>query len=252
LIHPAGIHPTAIVDENVSIGKDVCLDAHVRVREGAVIGDGAIIYSGVHIGRGVQVGEQTVIYPNSTIRELCVIGKRCILHSNSVIGTDGFGFAPVGGIKAKIPQVGIVRLGDDVEIGANSAVDRATCGETVLEDGVKIDNLCQIGHNVRIGKHTTISGASAIAGSTTIGTNCTIGGQTGISGHLEIGDNVMSGGGTLILQSVPSDTIVSGRPAMEHRKNVRGVMALPRLPEAIRRIRTLEQRLEELEKQLNG
>jgi UDP-3-O-[3-hydroxymyristoyl] glucosamine N-acyltransferase len=252
LIHPAGIHPTAVVEENVSLGQGVSLDAHVHIREGAVIEDGAVLYSGVHVGRGAHVGAGTVIYPNTTIRDYCLIGSRCILHSNVAIGSDGFGFAPVGGIKAKISQIGIVRLGNDVEVGSNSAIDRATCGETLIEDGVKIDNLVQIGHNVRVGKHTTISGASAIAGSATIGSNCTLGGQTGVNGHIEIGDNVMVGGGSGVMQSVPSDSIVSGFPAIDHKRNLRAVTAQPRLPEALKRIRTLEMRLEELEKRLNG
>jgi UDP-3-O-[3-hydroxymyristoyl] glucosamine N-acyltransferase len=252
LVHPKGIHPSAVMEANVSLGQDVGLDAYVCIREGAVIEDGAVLYSGVHVGRGAHVGAGTVVYPNTTIRDYCVVGSRCIIHSNVAIGSDGFGFAPAGGVKAKISQIGIVRLGDDVEIGSNSAVDRATCGETLIEDGVKIDNLVQIGHNVRIGKHTTISGASAIAGSTTIGSNCTLGGQTGINGHIEIGDNVMVGGGSAVLQSVASNAVISGTPAIEHKQNLRCVTSMPRLPEALRRIRTLEKRLEELEKHLNG
>ena len=252
LIHPSGIHSTAVVGKNVSLGQGVCLDAHVLIRDDAVIEDGSVLYSGVHIGRGAHVGAGTIIYPNTTIRDHCVVGSRCIIHSNVAIGSDGFGFAPVGGIKAKISQIGIVRIGDDVEIGSNSAVDRATCGETLIEDGVKIDNLVQIGHNVRVGKHSTISGASAIAGSATIGSNCTIGGQAGINGHIEIGDNVMVGGRSGVLKSIPSDSIVSGYPAIDHKQSLRVMTSQPRLPEVLKRIHTLEKRIEELEKGING
>lgn len=252
LIHPEGIHPTAILDDDVALGDNVALDAHVRIAQGAVIGDNVVMYAGVYIGRETIIGDDTVLYPNVSIRERVQIGKRCILHSNVGIGGDGFGFTPINGVQHKIPQVGTVRIGDDVEIGSNSTIDRATCGQTVIGDGTKIDNHVVVGHNVRIGKHCTLSGGVAIAGSAIIADHVTIGGMAGVRGHIEIGDHVMIGGGSGVMKSVPSGAVVSGLPADDHSATLKAYMAIRRLPKLLRTVRALEKRLEQLESTDHG
>ena len=252
LKHPTGIHPTAVVGKNVTLGKGVALDAHVTLSDGCNIGDGAILYAGVYVGRGASIGAGTVIYPNTTIREGVALGARCLIHNNASIGSDGFGFQSANGARAKVPQVGCVIVGDDVEIGANSSVDRATCGETRIGDGTKIDNLVQIGHNVKIGKHCTISGSSGIAGSATIGDHVTIGGMVGVGDHVEIGDNVMVGGRSGVTKSVEAGRVVSGFPVRDHDESRRIVAGQRRLPQALRKIRQLEERLKLLEQRLDG
>ncbi len=252
LVHPRGIHPTAVIGEGVVLGKNVALDAHVCLADHSRIGDDAVLYAGVYVGRACVIGPNTVIYPNAVIRERVTIGARCIIHANASVGSDGFGFAPMNGIKAKIPQVGTVVIGDDVEIGSNSAVDRATAGHTIIGHGVKIDNLVQIGHNTRIGDHTTISGSSAVAGSAVIGSHVTVGGMSGINGHIEIGDHAVIAGRSGITQSVAPGRIVSGFPENDHAVTRRIYAAQPRLPEALRRLRQLEERLKELEQRLDG
>ena len=252
LIHPSGIHPTATMGKNVTLGENVALDAHVHLADGVSVGDGAILYAGVYVGRNSEIGAGTIVYANTTIRENCTVGKNCIIHCNVAIGTDGFGFTPVQGIRAKIPQVGRVEIGDNVEIGSNSAVDRATCGVTRIGDGSKIDNLVQIAHNVKIGKNTTISGMSGIAGSTSIGDNVTVAAKVGINGHIVVGDNVIIGGNAGVTDSVADGAIVSGFPAVDHKRFMRQLMGQKRVPEALKTIRDLERRIEELEKKLNG
>ena len=252
LKHPEGIHPTAVVGKNVALGEGVALDAHVNVSDGCRIGDGAVLYAGVYIGRGSSVGPGTVIYPNATVREGVTIGARCLIHNNASIGSDGFGFQSENGARAKVPQVGQVIIGDDVEIGANSSVDRATCGVTRIGDGTKIDNLVQVGHNVRIGKHCIISGSSAIAGSATIGDNVTIGGMVGVGNYVEIGDNVTVGGRSGVTKSVESGRVVSGFPVTGHDESRRILVSQRRLPQALRQIRELQERLKLLEQRLDG
>ncbi|MFP6583696.1 MAG: UDP-3-O-(3-hydroxymyristoyl)glucosamine N-acyltransferase [Candidatus Hydrogenedentota bacterium] len=252
LIHPRGIHAASTRGENVTLGDNVALDAHVHLADNCRIGHNVVLYAGVYIGRNTCIGDNTVIFPNTTVRENSSIGKNCIIHSNVAIGSDGFGFTPMGGIHAKIPQVGRVEIGDDVEIGSNSAIDRATCGVTRIGNGTKIDNLVQIAHNVHIGEHTTISGMSAIAGSAIIGSNVTMAGKSGIMGHITVGDNSVVGADSGVLQSIGEGSIVSGFPAIDHKTNLRQMMGQRRLPQALRTIRNLEKRIEELEKKLNG
>ena len=181
---PAGVHPTAVVAAGAKLGKGVSIGA------------------GCVIGEGVTIGDDSCLYPRVVVYRNCVLGKRNIVHSGAVIGADGFGFADDGGQWVKIPQVGGVRIGDDVEIGANSAIDRGALDDTILEDGVKLDNLVQVGHNVRIGAHTAIAGCAGIAGSARIGRGCTIGGAAVILGHLELADGVHVSAGTLISRSI--------------------------------------------------
>jgi len=251
-VHPSGQHPTAAIGENVTLGENVALDAHVRLADNCRIGSNVILYAGVYVGRHSAIGDNTIVYPNTSIREYVTIGRRCIIHSNVSIGTDGFGFTPMDGKRAKIPQVGTVEIGDDVEIGSNTGIDRATSGKTIIGSGTKIDNLVQIGHNVVIGENTTISGATGIAGSTTIGNGVTIGGMVGLSGHIEIGDNVMIAGASQVAHSIPPNKMVSGYPAIEHSLGRKVIMSQKRLPELLRRVRSLEQKLEKLENNDHG
>jgi len=181
----AAIHPSAVIDPDAVV--------HPTARIGALC----------VVERGARIGADTVLKARVTVGEDCVIGARCILHPGVVIGADGFGFAPRGGEWEKIEQLGTVRIGDDVEIGANTCIDRGALGDTVIEEGVKLDNLIQIAHNVRIGRHTAMAGCSAVAGSTVIGAHCTVGGQAGIVGHLTIGDHVHISAATLVTRSLP-------------------------------------------------
>ena len=247
LSHPEGIHPTAVIGKNVTLGKNVALDSHVRIADDCEIGDDVVLYSGVYIGRGSGVGAGTVIFPNTTVRERITIGKRCLIHSNVAIGSDGFGFSRQDGAQGKIPQVGTVIIGDDVEIGSNTAVDRATCGVTTIGDGSKIDNLVQIGHNASIGKHCTLCAKVGVAGSATVGDNVTIGGGSLINGHIEVGDNVTIGGFSGVTKSIKAGQVVSGFPAINHEREKRIIASRKRLPEALRRIAELERRLKKLE-----
>ncbi len=249
LIHPKGIHPAAVVGDGAVLGEGVALDAYVVVAAGARIGDRTILYAGVYVGRDASIGADCVLYPHVSVRERVRMGARCIVHANSTIGTDGFGFANAGERKMKIPQIGSVIIGDDVEIGSNTSIDRATTGNTTIGSGTKIDNLVQIGHNVSIGSHCTISGGTGIAGSTIIGNNVTVGGQVGTAGHLTIGDNVIVAGRAGVTKSVPANSVISGFPHADHKASQRALAGLRRLPEALRRLRTLEKQVEESGKQ---
>jgi UDP-3-O-[3-hydroxymyristoyl] glucosamine N-acyltransferase len=248
-IHPKGIHPQAEIAPSARLGKGCAVDAFARVAEDAVLGDGVILYSGVYIGRGVNIGPQTIVYPNACIREYVTVGGGCIIHANVSIGSDGFGFVALpDGRRHKIPQVGTVEIGDDVEIGANTAVDRATVGVTRIGKGTKIDNLVQIGHNVTIGEHCTISGACALAGSASIGNRVTMGGQSGMAGHIHIGDDCIIGGGSGVTGSLAPGSIVQGTPAIDQKLNQRVWLSFKRLPEVLKRLRQIEQRLDRMEK----
>jgi len=243
-----GIHPATIVAESARIGQ-ASIGPYVVIEEEAEVGDEAILYPFVYIGRRAKVGNKTVLYPNVSIREECEIGKCCILHCGVVIGSDGFGFATdPKGIHRKIPQVGQVILGDDVEIGANTTVDRAALGVTVIKSGTKIDNLVQVGHNVVIGENCLLAGQVGISGSTEIGDRVVIGGQAGLAGHIQVGGRAIIGAQAGVTKSVPPDAAVSGYPARPHSEAKRREAAVLRLPEALRRIAELERRLEALDK----
>jgi len=250
--HPSGIHATAVMGENVQLGKDVALGAHVVLADECRIGDGAVLYAGTYVGHAATIGPETVIYPNVTVLDGVSVGARCVLHSGVVLGADGFGFAPLEGLWSKIPQVGTVRIGDGVEIGANSAVDRATFGATTIGAGTKIDNLVQIGHNVEIGEHCIVAGMAGIAGSAIIGNRVMMGAGAGIAGHLDIGDGVQIAGFSGVTKSVKPGQVVSGFPAMDHNGDKRIQASQRRLPEVLRRLRELERRLVEVERQLHG
>jgi UDP-3-O-[3-hydroxymyristoyl] glucosamine N-acyltransferase len=249
---PPGIHPTAVVDAGVKLGTGVRIGAHVVVGERSSIGDGAMIMHGTVIGRDVTIGARTLLYANVTVREGCRIGDRVIIHSGTVIGSDGFGFAPKpDGTYEKIPQLGIVAVGDDVEIGANCTVDRATMGETRIEKGTKLDNLIQVAHNVVIGEHTVIAAQAGISGSTRIGKRNMIGGQVGFAGHLAIADDSKWGAQSGVHRSatVPGGTYM-GTPAVPFRLASRIMGGMPQLPEALATIRDLKSEVEALRKEI--
>ena len=207
---PAGIHPSAIVDPAASVAGDAWVGPFAVVEAGAVIAAGASLGAHAFVGRDCRVGERTRLGPRTSLMQGTRVGARCILHAGAVLGADGFGFAPTEGRWEKIEQLGTVQVGDDVEIGANSCIDRGALGDTVIGDGVKIDNLVQIGHNVKIGAHTAIAGCVGIAGSTTIGAHCMVGGGAGITGHIGIVDHVVIAGATQISKSITKPGLYSG------------------------------------------
>lgn len=245
--HPTEIHPQAVIGEHVTLGENVSIDAFVHVGDNAVIGDNTVLYSGVYVGAYSQIGADCILYPNVVVRERCQIGNRCTIHAGASIGSDGFGFTPMDNAWVKIPQIGKVEIGDDVEIGANSAVDRATCGVTRIGTGTKIDNLVQVGHNVQIGVHCVIAGMVGIAGSAVIGNHVRIGAYSGIAGHLSIGDGASIGARSGVINSIAPGTTVSGFPAKDHQIERRFMVSQSKIPDLIRRVRQLERQLENRE-----
>lgn len=235
---------SAIIDAAATIFPGSVVGERVRIGAGTVVHPGVVIYADVTIGR------DCILHAQSIVREGCRLADRVILQPSAVIGSDGFGFAPDGTRYYKIPQVGIVVLEDDVEIGACSCIDRAALGETRIRRGTKLDNLVQIGHNVEVGEDCIIVSQGGIAGSTKVGNHCTFGGQAAIAGHLKVGDNVMIGGRGGATGNVESNQILSGLPLMPHKQWLRATMTLPKLPEMRKDIQQLKKRLEELEAQL--
>lgn len=249
---PKGIHPTAVIAKTASIGSNPSIGARVVIGERCKIGANTRIHPGTVIGDDVVVGDEALLYANVTVRERCKVGDCVIVHSGTVIGSDGFGFAPRrDGTYEKIPQLGIVVIEDDVEIGANSSIDRATLGETRIKRGAKLDNLIQVAHNVMIGENTVIAAQTGISGSTKIGNNCVIGGQVGFVGHIEIADRVTIGAQSGISKSItkPGGTYF-GYPAKELMKALRMEGALRQLPGVLESLRALEERILDLEREL--
>jgi len=243
-----GIHPSAFIGKNVKLGKEVSVCPNANLLDRCSIGDNTIICSGAYVGHEATVGANCLIYPNVVIRERVRIGNNCIIHSGTVIGSDGFGFTMVGGKHQKIPQLGTVEIGDDVEIGAGVTIDRARFDKTIIKKGTKIDNLVQIAHNVVIGENSIVISLTAVAGSTTIGKNSILAGQVGIDGHLTVGNNVVIASRAGVTKNVPDNVVISGFPAQSHDKELRQQVCLRRLPELMKRIHELEKRIEELEK----
>lgn len=201
-VAPAAVHPTASVHPTAEIARDVDVGAFAVIGAGVRIGPGARVGAHCVLGDHVQVGAQTLLHPRVTVGERCTLGERCVLHSGVVIGADGFGFAPHQGAWIKIEQLGAVRIGNDVEIGANTCIDRGALDDTVIEDGVKLDNLIQIGHNVHVGAHTAMAGCVGVAGSATIGAGCTIGGGAVVLGHLKLADGVHVSAASVVTRSL--------------------------------------------------
>ncbi len=248
---PLGIHPGASIAPGVLLGTDVTVGAFVCIDSGAAIGDRTVLYPGVYIGPRCRIGTDTVLYPNVVVREDTEIGNRCILHAGACIGSDGFGFADLSGHWHKIPQTGIVVIGDDVEIGSNTTIDRATFGETRVGSGTKIDNLVQIGHNVQVGEHCAIAGKAGIAGSARIGNHVRIGADAGIAGHISIGDGVTVGARAGVMRSIPENKTVSGFPAIDHGRQRRVMVAQQRTPEMLHQLARIERDIKELKDDLN-
>jgi UDP-3-O-[3-hydroxymyristoyl] glucosamine N-acyltransferase len=245
-----GVHGSASISPTARLGQDVSVGPFVVIGNHAVIGDRVVIQSGVHIGDGSSIGRESVIFPNVSIYRETTIGERVILHSGVVVGSDGFGYVRDKEAHVKIPQVGRVIIEDDVEIGANSTIDRATMGQTVIKRGVKIDNLVQVGHNVVIGENTIVVAQVGIAGSTKIGHDVILAGQVGVTDHIEIGDHVIVGAQAGVARSIPSHQIVQGSPSMPQKDFLRSAILIPRLPqirrivnELVRRIKALEERV---------
>lgn len=241
---PAGIDPRAIVDPAASVSATAYVGPCAVIEAGAVIGGKTEIGGGCHVGRNSRIGVECVLQANVTVYHDCTIGDRAVIHSGAVIGADGFGMAMENGRWLKIPQIGRVMIGDDVEIGANTTIDRGALDDTVIEDGVKLDNQIQIGHNCHIGANTAIAGCVGIAGSTRIGRHCRIGGSAMIGGHLEIADNVEVSGGTTVPKSLlQPGTYTSVFPVSSHADWLRNASLIRHLQEMRERIRRLEEKL---------
>ena len=246
-----GIDPLAYIAPTAKVGDNVYIAPFAAVGDNAVIDDGAQLHPHATVGPRAKVGKNTIMYSNSVIYHDCIVGDNCILHAGSVIGADGFGFAPTPDGYEKIPQIGNVVLEDNVEIGANTCIDRSTMGSTVVHKGVKLDNLVQIAHNVEVGANTVMSAQVGVAGSAKIGQWCMLGGQVGVAGHIKIGDKVNAGaqsglpGGRALEKG---NITVMGYPAMEHRNFARSMAAVKNLPELIKEVQELKKQIEELKK----
>lgn len=244
-----GISSLAFIDPSAKIGKDCYIGPFVAIAEGVEIGDGVVLHPHVTIGKNAKVGSCTEIYSNAVIYHDCKVGSNCILHAGSVIGADGFGFAPTPEGYDKIPQIGIVTIEDNVEIGANTCIDRSTMGSTIVRKGVKLDNLVQIAHNVEVGSNTVMSAQVGVAGSAKVGEWCMFGGQVGIAGHLKVGDRTHLGaqsglaGGNLARKG---GATMMGYPAIDHKKFAKNMAALNSLPDLLKEVAAMKREIEEL------
>ncbi|MBO4811241.1 MAG: UDP-3-O-(3-hydroxymyristoyl)glucosamine N-acyltransferase [Prevotella sp.] len=244
-----GVDPLAFVSPKATIGKDVYIGAFACIGDGTVIGDGTQVYPHVVVGDGVTIGEQCLLYPNVTIYQGCRLGNRVTIHAGSVIGADGFGFAPNQEGYDKIPQIGIVVIEDDVEIGANTCVDRSTMGQTVIRHGVKLDNLIQVAHNCEVGENTVMSAQVGLAGSTKIGSWCMVGGQAGFAGHIQVADKTFVGAQCGVISNTKGQgEQLIGSPAMDPKQFFRSMAVVKRLPDIYRELNELKKRVEELSK----
>lgn len=243
-----GIQQPVFISTSAKIGENVYIGAFSYIGENVVIGDNVKIFPQVFLGDNAMIDEGTILYPGVKIYHECKIGKRVTVHANTIIGSDGFGFAPQkDGTFKKVPQIGNVVIEDDVEVGANATIDRATLGSTLIKTGAKLDNLIQIAHNVEVGNHTVIAAQAGISGSTKIGNNVMIGGQAGLVGHIQIADGVKIGAQSGVSKSIKvADSIVVGSPAIEYISSLRGLAIIPNLPELKKRIMELEQMVQQL------
>ena len=245
-----GIHPAAIIETTAKIGSDVYIGPYAYIGENCIIGDGCSVYPNVYLGDNTKLGKNCTLNPGVTIYHDCVIGEGCIIHAGSVIGSDGFGFAPQSDNEyMKIPQLGNVILEDFVEIGANVTIDRATMGSTIIHKGVKLDNLIQIGHNVEVGENTVMAAQTGISGSTKIGKNCMFGGQAGLAGHLRIANGSKIGAQAGLLGDVKEEnTVIIGSPAFDIKQFMRSTVIFKKLPELKMRVDSIEKEMESLKK----
>ncbi len=245
--YQSGIHHTAIIASDAHIGSNVCIGPYCVVESGAVIGDNTILVAHIYVGHGTKIGADCKFYPHVSIREYSRIGNRTIIHNGTVVGSDGFGYVQEGAVRKKIPQIGVVVVGDDVEIGANVTIDRARFGETRIGNGVKIDNLVQIAHNVIIGDNTVIVAQCGISGSTIVGDRVVLAGQVGVVGHIQIGSDVIIGAQSGVTKDVPSKSFMLGSPAMPYNEFTKMHAHFMRLPELKEKVRALEEKLKQLE-----
>jgi len=257
LFHPerdfiAGIHPSAVVARGAAIGAGACIGPHCVVEAGAVIGAGSVLVAQVYVAPGVRIGSGCLLYPQVSLYQGVEIGDRVILHAGAVLGADGFGYAREGRRQVKIPQVGRVVLEDDVEVGANTCIDRATLEETRIGRGTKIDNLVQIGHNVRVGEDSVIVSQAGVSGSACIGSRVVLAGQVGIVDHVRVGDDAIVGAQAGVPREVPAGGVVLGSPAIPHLEYKRQLVAVAHLPELRKSLQALERRLQALEAKLRG
>jgi UDP-3-O-[3-hydroxymyristoyl] glucosamine N-acyltransferase len=244
--HYRGIHPSATVGKGVQFGANISIGSSATIGEDVSIGENTIVFPGVYIGDRVNIGKDSIIYPNAVIREDCFIGDRVIVGASSVIGSDGFGFVTIAGVHRKVPQIGSVVIEDDVELGANVCVDRATTGVTRVGKGTKVDNLVQIAHNVQVGSNVIIVAFAGIAGSSVLEDNVTLAAQAGVIDHCHVGRNTVVMARGLVTKDIPDGTIVSGDPAQPHRNNMRLMASLRKVPELIKVVGEMQSRLEEL------
>jgi UDP-3-O-[3-hydroxymyristoyl] glucosamine N-acyltransferase len=249
---PAGVDPTARIADTASLEADIAIGPYVVIGERARVGARSVLHAGVFVGDDVAIGQDCRLYPHVVIRERITLGNRVIIHAGSVLGTDGFGYRWDGKQHAKIPQIGIVVIEDDVEIGSCVCIDRAKFSTTRIGRGTKIDNLVQIGHNVQIGPHCIIVGQAGLAGSSQLGTGVVLGGQTAVRDHIHIGDGAMAAACSAIAEDVDPKTIVSGMPALPHRQSLREQAALRRLPDLVVQVRKLQEEIEQLQKRVAG
>jgi len=243
-----GIHPTAVIEQTASVGKDVYIGPYSYIGENCIIGDNCSIYPQVYIGDNTKIGSGCTINPGVKIYHDCILGEGCIIHAGTVIGSDGFGFAPQSETEfMKIPQLGNVVIEDHVEIGANAAIDRATMGSTIIRKGVKLDNLIQIGHNVEVGENTVMAAQTGIAGSSKVGRNCMFAGQVGIAGHLTIADGTKLGAQAGVAGNIKNEnSIFTGYPAIDHRNFLKSSVIFKNLPELKMKLDALEKTIESL------
>jgi UDP-3-O-[3-hydroxymyristoyl] glucosamine N-acyltransferase len=243
-----GIDTSAFIARTATVGENAYVGIFAYIGEETTIGTGCLIYPHAYIGDRVKIGDNTVIYPHVTVYDGTVIGNNCIIHAGAVIGADGFGFAPENGSYKKIPQLGNVLIEDEVEVGANTAIDRAVIGSTVIHKGVKLDNLIQVAHNVEIGENTVMAAQTGVAGSTKVGSGCMFGGQVGLGGHITIGDRSQIAAQAGIISNMKENSQVMGTPAFPIKNFMQSSVIIRKLPEIYRTLNRLEKEVEELKK----
>ena len=246
-----GVDSTAFIAASATVSDDCYVGNFAYIGEGVKMGKNCMVYPHAYIGDHVTVGDNCVFYPHATVYENCTIGKNCILHAGSVVGADGFGFAPEGETYKKIPQLGNVIIEDDVEIGANTTIDRAVMDSTIIRRGVKLDNLVQIAHNVEVGENTVMAAQVGIAGSVKVGKHCMFGGQVGLAGHIHVADHVVFGAQAGVISDVKEATTLLGAPPINAKNFMRSSAIFNRLPDIYRSLGQMQREIEQLKKEIN-